>query len=344
MRLQPSLAALLCALLVALSPVQAGAQSYKAEYKLSTAVGPAFPWGKGAEIWSQLVKARTGGRINVRQFPGASAVAGDPAREFGALREGSIDMAVGSTLNWAKQVRALNLFALPFLVGDRKALDALLRGEVGAALMRAVEEAGVIPLAWGDNDFRDVSTAQRALRRPEDLAGLRIRVTGSLLMEQTFIALGAVPVRMKWQHTQNAMLERGLDGQETTAQVFVAANAHTLGQRHVTLWAVAADPLLFAVSRAAWDGWSAEDREIVRQAAREAAGREIGLARSAAATAEAVIARDLKSAGVNVTRLTPEERAGFGAATRPLFDLWAADLGVDLVRSAQEAIAASRLP
>ena len=163
-------------------------------------------------------------------------------------------------------------------------------------------------------------------------------------MEQTFLALGAVPVRMIWQHAQNAMLERGLDGQETTLQVFVATNAHTLGQRQVTLWAVAADPLLFAVSRTAWNGWSAEDREIVRQAALEAAGRETGLARSAAATAEAVIARDLKSAGVNVTRLSPEERAGFSAATRPLFDLWAADLGVDLVRSAQEAIAASRLP
>ena len=230
------------------------------------------------------------------------------------------------------------------MVGDNKALDALLRGEVGAAVLRAIEEAGVVPLAWGDNDFREISTAQRPVRRAEDLAGLRIRVTGSPLIDDVLSALGAVPVRMKWLDAQNALLERGLDGQETTAQAFVATKAHTLGQKHLTLWALAADPLVFAVSRAAWDAWTAEDREIVRQAAVEAASREIELARRAAATAEAAIARDLKSAGVIVTRLTPDERTAFAAATRAVFDKWASEVGTDLVKRAQDAITASRKP
>ena len=32
---------------------------YKAEYKMSLVVGTAFPWGKGGEIWANLVKERT---------------------------------------------------------------------------------------------------------------------------------------------------------------------------------------------------------------------------------------------------------------------------------------------
>jgi TRAP-type C4-dicarboxylate transport system substrate-binding protein len=343
-RLVASLAAVLSGLVAGAWPEQVSAQSYKAEYKLSTAVGPAYPWGKGAEIWAQLVKERTAGRIIIKQFPGASAVAGDTAREFAALRDGTIDLAVGSSINWAAQVRALNLFALPFMVGDNKALDALLHGEVGAAVLHAVEEAGVVPLAWGDNDFREISTAQRALRRPEELAGLRIRASGSPLADEVLAALGAVPVRMKWLYAQNAMLERGLDGQETTAQAFVATKAYTLGQKQFTLWAVAADPLVFAVSRAAWEAWAAEDREIVREAAVEAAGREIALARRAAATAEAAMVREPNSAGVIITRLTPDERAAFAAATRAVFDKWAAEVGVDLVKRAQDAILASRQP
>jgi TRAP-type transport system periplasmic protein len=343
-RLLASLAALLCVLVAGALPARVSAQSYKPEYKLSTAVGPAYPWGKGAEIWAQLVKERTAGRISIRQFPGASAVAGDPAREFAALRDGTIDLAVGSSLNWGSQVKALNLFALPFMVGDRKALDALLRGKVGAAVWRAIEEAGVVPLAWGDNDFREISTTHRALHRPEDLAGLRIRVSGSPLPDAVLTALGAVPTRMKWLDAQNGMLAGTIDGQETTAQAFVATNAHTLGQKQVTLWALAADPLVFAVSRTAWDAWTAEDREIVRQAAVEAANREIELARRAAATAETAIARELKSAGVIVTRLTPDERAAFAAATRAVFDKWASEVGADLVLRAQDAIAASRKP
>ena len=311
---------------------------------MSTAVGPAYPWGRGAVIWAQLIKERTAGRINIRLHPGASAVGGDPAREFAALRDGAIDLAVGSSLHWAVQVDALNVFALPFLVGERKALDALLRGEVGVMIMRAIEAAGVVPLAWGENDFRELSTAQRPVRRPADLAGLRIRSSGSPPLDDMLGALGAEPVRMKWLDAQTALLERGLDGQDTTVQAFVATQAHSLGQKQFTLWAAAADPLVFAVSRAAWDGWTAADREVVRLAAIEAATRESELARSAAAAAELTMARELKSAGVAVTRLTPDERAAFAAATRAVFQKWSATAGADLVRRAQDAIAASRTP
>ncbi|NMU91024.1 C4-dicarboxylate ABC transporter, partial [Achromobacter ruhlandii] len=41
----------------------AQAQNYKPEYKLSIVVGTTFPWGQGAEIWSNLVRERTQGRI-----------------------------------------------------------------------------------------------------------------------------------------------------------------------------------------------------------------------------------------------------------------------------------------
>lgn len=335
---------LFCLFAASLACAQSIIPSYKPEYKLSTAVGPAYPWGKSAETWAQLVKERTAGRINIRQFPGASAVAGDPLREFAALRAGSIDLAVGSTLYWSPEVKALNLFALPFLIGDTKALDALLASDVAAAAMRAVEAAGVVPLAWGDSDFRAITTGSRAVRRPEDLAGLRIRVSGSPLIVDTLIALGAGPVRMNWSDAQKALLAGALDGQETTVPAFVATKAHTLGQRQVTLLALAADPLLFAVSRAAWDAWTPADRDIVRQAAIEAAAREIEASRQAAAAAEAAIARDLKTAGVALIRLTPEERVAFAAAVQRVFDKWAQEAGAELVARARDVIAAARKP
>ncbi len=337
-----ALAALLC--LPGFATLPASAQPYKPEYKLSTAVGPAYPWGKGAEIWAQLIRERTAGRINIKQFPGAAAVAGDPAREFAALRDGSIDLAIGSSLNWSAEVKALNLFALPFFVGDHQALDALLRGDVGAALLRQVEAAGVVPLAWGDNDFREISTAQRPVRKPEDLSGQRIRASGSPLLDEALLALGAFPSRSKWLDAQKALLAGALDGQETTAQAFVATKAHTLGQKQLSLWALAADPLIFAVSRGAWEGWSVDDRELVRQAAIEAGARETELSRRAIAAAEATIARELKSAGVTVTRLSPEERGAFAAATKAVFDKWAGAAGGELVSAAQAAVAAARKP
>ena len=104
---------------------------YKDEYKLSTVVPASFPWGKGGEIWADLVRQRTQGRINIKMYPGVSLVQGDQTREFTAIRQGIIDMAIGSTINWSPQVKELNLFSLPFLMPDYKAIDALTQGEVG---------------------------------------------------------------------------------------------------------------------------------------------------------------------------------------------------------------------
>jgi TRAP-type transport system periplasmic protein len=73
--------------------------AYKPEYKMSLVLGPPTPWGMGGKIWADLVKERTAGRINIKLYPGVSLIRGDQTREFSALRQGVIDMAVGSTIN-----------------------------------------------------------------------------------------------------------------------------------------------------------------------------------------------------------------------------------------------------
>ena len=317
---------------------------YKPEYKLSIAVGPAYAWGIGAVHWAQLIKERTAGRIVVKQFPGASAVGGDVAREFVALRDGTIDLAVGSAINWATQVKALNVFALPFLIPDSSALDAIIRGDAGKTLFRTIEEAGVVPLAWGDHELHELSTSQRAVKKPEDVAGLRVRIIGSPLIEETFRALGAMPARLKWSDAQNALLGGTADGQETAAQSFIATKAHTLNQKHLTCWAMAAEPLIFAVSRAAWDGWTPADRDVVRQAAIDAAKRETELSRGATQSAIAALGREYKEAGVEVIRLTPEARAAFARAARSVYDKWASEIGAEMVKQAEAAVSTSQKP
>jgi TRAP-type transport system periplasmic protein len=104
--------------------VAAPAQTYKAEYKMSLVLGPPTPWGEAGRIWADLVKERTQGRINIKLYPGVSLIQGDQTREFSALRQGVIDMAVGSTINWSPQVKQLNLFSMPFLMPDYAAVDA----------------------------------------------------------------------------------------------------------------------------------------------------------------------------------------------------------------------------
>jgi len=188
-------------------------QKYQPEYRLSTVLGNAFPWGQGGERWIELVKEKTQGRINIKMYPGTSLVAGEQTREFTAIRQGVIDLAVGSSINWSPQVKELNLFSLPFLMPDYAAIDALTQGEVGKDIFRILEKNGVVPLAWGENGYREVSNSKRPIRTPEDMKGLKFRVVGSPIFNETFTALGANPTQMSWADAQPALASGAVDGQ-----------------------------------------------------------------------------------------------------------------------------------
>ena len=278
--MQRTLAALAIAAAAAIAAAPAMAQTkYAPEYRLSTVVGTAFPWGKAGERWGDLVRQRTSGRINIKMYPGTSLVAGDQTREFSAIRQGVIDLAIGSTINWSPQVRSLNLFSLPFLMPDYAAIDALTQGEVGRDIFAILEKGGVVPLAWGENGFREVTNSKRPIHTPADMKGLKFRVVGSPLFLDTFTALGANPTQMSWADAQPALASGAVDGQENPLTIFTAAKLHTVGQKNVTLWGYVADPLIFVVNKDVWASWTKEDQAIVRQAAIEAGRYCIELAR-----------------------------------------------------------------
>jgi tripartite ATP-independent transporter DctP family solute receptor len=316
--------------------------TYKPEYKLSTVVGPAFPWGKGGEIWADLVRERTKGRINIKMYPGAALVGGDQTREFTALRQGAIDLAIGSTINWSPQIKELNLFSMPFLALDHAGLDALTTGEVGKEVFALVEKAGVVPLAWGENGFREVTNSKREIRKPDDMKGLKFRVVGSPIFNDTFTALGANPTQMSWADAQPALASGAVDGQENPLHIFTAAKLNTVGQKHVTLWGYLADPLIFVVNKQVWDSWTPEDREIVRQAAIDAGKQEVALARKGLSASDDAMFKEVAALGVTVARLTPAEKDAFVKATRPVYDKWAQTVGPDLVKKAEAAVAARK--
>jgi len=320
----------------------AQAQNYKAEYKMSLVVGTAFPWGKGGEIWANKVKEKTQGRINIKLYPGVSLIQGDQTREFSALRQGVIDMAIGSTINWSPQVKQLNLFSLPFLMPDYAAIDALTQGQVGKDIFTTLGKAGVVPLAWGENGYRELTNSKHPIKTPADMKGLKIRIVGSPLFIDTFTALGANPTQMSWADAQPAFASGAVDGQENPMSIFTAAKLQTVGQKYVTMWHYVADPLVFVVNKDIWASWTPEDREAVRQAALEAGKEEIALARKGLAEPGQPLLKDIAALGVTITELTPDERAAFVKATKPVYDKWKPQVGTELVTMAEKAIAARK--
>jgi len=195
-----------------------------------------------------------------------------------------------------------------------------------------------VPLAWGENGYREISNSKHAIKTPADLKGMKIRVVGSPLFLDTFTALGANPTQMSWSDAQPAMASGAVDGQENPLSIFTAAKLHTVSQKYLTLWGYIADPLVFVVNKDIWNSWTPADREIVKQAAIEAGKEQIALARKGVIEADKPLLKQIEGLGVTVTQLTPAERDAFVQATRPVYNKWKGQVGADLVNLAEKAI------
>jgi tripartite ATP-independent transporter DctP family solute receptor len=322
------------------APQAVQAAGYKPEYKLSTVYGKPFAWGAAGERWAELVKEMTSGRINIKCYPGASLVGGDQTKEYTAIRQGSIDMAIGSTINWSLHVKELSIFCLPFLMPDYKAIDALTSGEVGKGLFKILEGNDVFPLAWGENGFRELSNSKKDIRKPDDLRELKIRVIGSPLLMETLAALGAEPIQMRWAEAVPALASGAVDGQENPLTIFTAAKlSSAANQKNLLLWRYAVDPLIFAVNKEVWKSWKPGDQKAVREAAVQAGRENIEAAREGLVPPDDAAIKALEGLGVKVVRLTDAEKAKFRKATRPVYNKWAEQIGPDLVKKAEESVA-----
>lgn len=314
-----------------------GCLTYKPEYKMSIVVGPTGPWGEGAARFAEAVKKATEGRINIKPYYSGQLFAGKQTNEFLLMKQGVIDFALGSTINWSTTIKELNLFSLPFIFPNYKALDEVENGQTGRRLMKLIEDKGVVGLGWGENGYRDLTNSKRAVKRPEDLEGLKIRVVGSPLFIDTFKALGANPVSMNWGEALSAFQQGTVDGQENPVVSVIIPNKLWQVHKYMTVWKYAIDPLILGVNKEVWDGFPQKDKEAIKKAAAETLkwqkkGAREGLEGSMPALEQ------LRKNGLEVTVLSPEQSRAFITRTKPVYEQWEKEIGLELVKMAEKEI------
>ena len=318
------------------------AADYKPEFKLSVVVNEETSWGRAAIRFADAVSFRTRGRIKIRNYFEGRLYTGEQATEFDLVRQGKVDFIIGSTVNWTPQVRELNLFLLPFLFSNYAALDAVEMGEPGRQLFKLMEQNGVVPIAWGENGFREVTNSTRAIRRPDDLQGLKIRVPPIPIIAEVFEALGAKAIPMNWDQAQIAFRQDTVDGQENPVALILPYKLWAV-HKYVTLWHYAIDPLILAVSAKTWASLSPEDQYIVQRVGEEIMGEQKKEAREGLMDAASLVNSLEKIYEMEVTRLSPADVEVFRAKTKPVYDKWAPNIGIEIVRSA-EKLATNRRP
>lgn len=335
-------------------PASAG---YKSEYKLSVVPGAASGWGKSAAFFAELVQERTDGRINIKPYYSSQLLAGKQTSEFLMVRNGAIDFALASTINWSPQIKALNLPALPFFLASQpdryKALDAIEAGESGRLMIKAIEKKGVKVIGWGENGFRELTNSVRPVAEPADLKDLKVRVVGSPIFIEAFRELGANPVNMNWAEATTAFQQGVVDGQENPVTGICIPvkiwNYHT----YLTDWHYLIDPLLMGVNPKVWKKFSKEDQAVLLECAKEAEKYSKAIARVGLDNGEALAYLEsigrvpevtdpyafLESKGMTVVKPTAEQIKKFYEATASVREAWIPKIGEDVVKAAEADVA-----
>jgi TRAP-type C4-dicarboxylate transport system substrate-binding protein len=321
-------------LLSALAMVAADVSAQdKTELRLSTAAGPAFALGKAGERWAARLNEQFAGVYGVRQYAGAVLSARDALREFGALREGAADLAVGSALAWSTQLPALGVYGLPWIAPEAREQEALgSAASVRERIEAVAASAGVVVVAIAPLGERAIAMAHSGVTAPASLAGRTIRTMTVPLIVDTLATLGARPASMSLADARAQFAARTLDGQEGPASTLAASRVAASGLAFVTRWGAFADAMVFGVRQARWSQWSRAQQAAARAAAVEAAREVDALAREQAAFVE------LGKQGVDVVRPTAAQRAALRIAVDSVWTKWTPSIGADLVAAAQAAV------
>lgn len=288
-----------------------------------------------ASVFSDEVAARTANRYKVALFAGSQL---GQAPEMINQAQSGINFGVYvSSAFFATQVPQIGVTNLPFVFANRKQAFTVLDGAFGDKLREQFRAKGLEVLGFMELGFRNITNSRGPIKAPADVNGLKIRLQNNPVHIATFKLLGASPVSIDASEMFAALSQGVVDGQENPYAVIASFALFDAKQKYLTDTGHFFDVLVFAVSKALLDKMTPQDQAAFKEAGRLATLEQ----RRLAETEDAENLAALRAKGMQVTILTPQERAAFQTATQPVYSQISETLGKDLVDSVLAAVRAA---
>lgn len=296
-----------------------------------------YPTASGAYHFAELVKERTGGRIEILVKPGG--VLGDERSVVEQMRFGGIDFARVSLSPLCDDEPKLNVLHLPYLYTGAEHMWEVLDGAIGDDFLNSFQGTNLVALSWYEAGARNFYNSFHSVRRPEDLKNMKIRVQESELMRRMVEILGGIAVETPYDQVYSFLETHKIDGAENNWLSY-ESERHYQVAKYGTADEHARVPELQLVSEFTWKRLSEEEREIIRECARESARyeRELWLEQELEAR------KRLEALGCKIEDLTLQEKMQFQEAVRPLYEEFCAeytDIIDAIVKTGQESVSDS---
>ncbi len=277
------------------------------------------PKQAAALAFKSYVESNTNGSVKVDIYPASQL--GNAITVLEGLQLGTIEMAVVHDGPISNVYKPFMVYALPYLFDDPAMAWSVVDGPFGQELAEDMRSStGIRVFALADNGLRSFTNNAKAIRSPEDMEGLKIRVMPGPIWSKLVDSLGASPSPVPWPELPAALQQGVVDGQENGVVNILAASLYQ-NQKHITLDAHVYSWHAYMMSEVFFSSLTPEEQSVVRK------GVDIAkiIHRGMTAGKEMNAATILGDVGMEVTALTPEEVAAFRARSQPAVTAWLSD-------------------
>ncbi len=178
-----------------------------------------YPTVEAAKYLAELVKERTGGRIEIRIYPDSAL--GSENSVMQQMFYGGIDMSRFSLGTLSQYFPELWTLHLPYLYSDSDHMWRVLDGEIGDMYLYEMEGKGLVGLAWYDAGARSFYT-RTPVSSIDSLKGLTIRVLENDMMNRIIALLSSEAVQIPYGDVYSALQKLRIDGAENNLPSYVS--------------------------------------------------------------------------------------------------------------------------
>lgn len=282
--------------------------SYATTLRLADTMPQGVPNSKGLYYFADKVNEYSEGEVTIKIF--SNGILGTERENVEQLGQGVIDMARVGAATLDSFTDSVKPVTLPYVFDNTNHMIRALNGDAGKTLFNAMEQDGIYPLTYFTVGARSFYTKEKAITKPEDLAGLKIRVMNSQMAIDTMNLLGASPTPLPMGDVYSALQQGVIDGAENAPQA-LTEHGHGNVSSYFSFDEHFNYPEFILISKTAKAKLSAEELAIVERAAKEASEYEVKLAQKA-------VDHAIEEAG-DMVKFNQVDKAPFIEKVQPLY-------------------------
>jgi tripartite ATP-independent transporter DctP family solute receptor len=301
-------------LLAALASYPASAQT---KLKWAHVYEVAEPYHTEALWAADEIKKRTSGRYEIQVFPASQL--GNENQINEGLGLGTVDMIYTGAAFAGSIHKPVAITNAPYVLRDFDHWKAYRDSKLFRDIAKGYEDKTrhkVITLTYYG---QRMVTANKEIRKPEDMKGMKLRVPPAPLYLMFTKSVGANATPIAFAEVYLALQQGTVDGQENPLPTIMAKKFYEV-QTHVMLSGHITESLLTIVGSHVWTKLSADDKKAFEEVLTQASAR----ATDAIRASEQKLADELRKMGKQVVEV---DRDAFRKAAMPLHNDTSAGAG-----------------